>query len=52
MRIFGHVQTPLPPLYAFVYITVDTPPPLDAYVINGSPLMRRLSLLEGGGGVE
>ena len=28
---------PLPPLYAFVYISVTPPPPLDAYVINGRP---------------
>ena len=27
MRIFGHVQTPPPPLYAFVCISVDPPPP-------------------------
>ena len=27
MRIFGHVQTPPPPLYAFVYIGVDPPTP-------------------------
>ena len=38
MRTFGHVQTPPPPLYAFVCISVDPPTPLDAYVINGRPL--------------
>ena len=27
MRIFGHVQTPPPPLYAFVCIRVDPPHP-------------------------
>ena len=37
MRTFGHVQTPPPPLYAFVCISVDPPTPLDAYVINGRP---------------
>ena len=38
MRIFGHVQTPPPPLYAFVCINVNPPThPLGAYVINGRP---------------
>ena len=37
MRIFGHVQTPLPPC-THLYATVLTPPPpLGAYVINGRP---------------
>ena len=35
---FGHVQTPPPPLYAFVCISVDPPLPLDAYICNGRPL--------------
>ena len=34
MRIFGHVQTASPPLYAFVCISVD----IDVYVIIGRPL--------------
>ena len=38
MRIFGHVQNPPPPLYAFVCISVDPPTSLGAYVINGRPL--------------
>ena len=37
MRILGHDQTPPPPLYAFVCISVDPPPPIDAYIINGRP---------------
>ena len=31
-------RPPPPPLYTFVCISVDPPPPLDAYIINGRPL--------------
>ena len=45
MRIFGHVQTPLPPC-THLYALVLTPPPtpLGAYVINGRPPMVFLSI--------
>ena len=34
MRISGHVQTPPPPLYAFVCISVDPPPTPPRCVCN------------------
>ena len=37
MRIFGHVQTPLPPCTHVYALVLTPPPPLDAYVINGRP---------------
>ena len=43
MRILVMIRPPPTPLYAFVCIVVDPPlsthPPLDAYVINGRPLI-------------
>ena len=38
MRIFGHVQTPLPPCtHLYALVLTPTPTPLDAYISNGRP---------------
>ena len=45
MRIFGPIQTLPFPLYTFICISVDPPPPLDVYVINGRPQTEEVCML-------